>query len=192
MVSIRRVTDGEVELARELHNQFTTQEKSMAQVRSWYSAVPELFLFAVEDGAVIGVCTGRPRGEREVSLAGIGIESDRRGEGIGTRLIERFEDTAREIGVERFTVVSAGVRVDEFYLDSGFSPESILVMNPAEGPDAYTDTEFDIEWDRNEDGSDKCYVTVTDYDPAVLESVRNVFDDHHATYIMTKPLDTRQ
>lgn len=191
MTSIRRVKDDEVALARELHNRFTAQDKSMARVRSWYEAVPDLFLFAVEGDEVVGVCTGRPSGERDVSLAGIGLEPDRRGEGIGTRLLERFEDNARAIGVERISVASAGGRVDDFYVDNGFRPEKILVMNPAAGPADYADVDFDVEWDRNEDGSRKCYVDVTEHDPAVLEAVRNEFGDDHAIYIMAKELDVR-
>lgn len=191
MTSIRRVKDDEVTLARELHNRFTAQDKSMARVRSWYEAVPDLFLFAVEGDEVIGVCTGRPGGERDVSLAGIGLEPDRRDEGIGTRLLERFEENARAIGVERISVASAGGRVDDFYVDNGFEPEKILVMNPAAGPADYADVDFDVEWDRNEDGSRKCYVDVTERDPAVLETVRNEFGDDHAIYIMAKELDVR-
>lgn len=191
MTRIRRVEDGEVALARDLHNRFTAQDKSMEQVRSWYEAVPALFLFVVAGDEVIGVSTGRPRGDREASLAGIGIEPDRRGEGIGTRLFERFEDNARESGIERLSVASAGGRVDSFYIDNGFSPEKILVMDPDEGPENYADTEFDSEWDTNEDGSRKCYVDVTEHDPAFLETVRTEFDDDHAIYIMGKEIQAR-
>jgi len=191
MIRIRRVKDDEVALAQELHNRFTAQDKPMAQVRSWYEEVPRLFLFAVEGNTVIGVCTGRPRGEREVSLAGIGLESDRRGEGIGTRLINRFEDNAREVDIERITVASAGSKVDNFYIDNGFRPEKILVMNPAGRPEDYADTDFDVEWDRNDNGSRKCYVTVAEHNPEVLETVRNEFDDDHAIYIMAKALSAR-
>ena len=64
-------------------------------------------------------------------------------------------------------------------------------MNPAEKPEDYADTDFDVEWDRNEDGSRKCYVTVTEHDPAVLETVRNEFGDSQAVYVMAKELDVR-
>lgn len=188
MSSIRRVKDEEVALARDLHNRFTAQERSLETVRSWYEEVPDLFLLAVEGDAVIGVCTGRPQGEREVSLAGIGVKSNRRGEGIGTQLLKRFEENAAEVGIKRISVASAGGRVDDLYLDNGFSPEKILVTNPAGGPEDYYETEFDIDWDRNEDGSRKCYVDVTECDPAVLETVQDTFDDDHAIYIMAKEL----
>jgi GNAT superfamily N-acetyltransferase len=191
MVTIRGVTDGELPVARDLHNRFTAQDRSMATVRSWYEEVSSLFLFAVEEDEVIGVSTGRPRGERGVGVAGIGVRSDRRGEGIGTRLVRRFEEAARRIGTDRISVASAGGRVDEFYIDNGFEPEKILVMNPERGPEEYDATDFDIEWDRNEDGSRKCYVTVTGYDPTVLETARDEFNDDHAIYIMAKKLPTR-
>jgi len=65
MVVIRQVDPPELELARELHNRFTAQERSTATVRSWFEAVPELFLFAENGGDPIGVCTGRPADESE-------------------------------------------------------------------------------------------------------------------------------
>ena len=191
MVTIRCVQDDEVALARDLHNRFTAQDKSMATVRAWYDEVPRLFLFAVEDDDAIGVCTGRPQGEQEVSLAGIGVESNQRGEGIGTQFVKQFEKNAREISIDRISVASADDRVDDFYIDNGFKPEKILVMDPTGGPGDYDGTDFDIEWDRNEDGSRKCYVNVTERDPTVLETVRDEFDDDHAIYIMVKELPGR-
>lgn len=191
MVTIRRIREDEVELARNLHNRFTAQDKSMETVHSWYEEVPDLFLFAVDGDAVIGVCTGRSRGKREASLAGIGIEPDRRSEGIGTQLLERFEANASEAGIERLSVASAGGRVDSFYLNNGYSPEKILVMDPDGGPEDYDAARFEIEWDRNEDGTRKCYVNVAEYDPVVLETVREAFNDDHAIYIMAKTLTKR-
>jgi len=64
-------------------------------------------------------------------------------------------------------------------------------MDPTGGPGDYHGTDFDIEWDRNEDGSRKCYVNVTERDPTVLETVRDEFDDDHAIYIMVKELPGR-
>lgn len=191
MVTIRLVKDDEVGLARDLHNRFTAQDKSMETVHSWYEEVPSLFLFAVDGDAVIGVCTGRPQGDREASLAGIGVERNRRGEGIGTRLVERFEENAKEVGIKRLSVASAGGRVDDFYIDNGFRAEKILVMNPERRPEDYNDSNFDIEWDRNEDGSRKCYINVTEHEPAVLDTVRDTFDDDHAIYIMAKEFPSR-
>jgi len=189
MVTIRRVTDEELSRARALHNRFTGQDKSRETIRSWYEDVPALFLLAVDDGSVIGVTTGRLWEAGEASLAGIGLEPGRRGEGIGTRLVEQFEANAREAGIERLTVASAGGYVDRFYLDCGFSPERILVMNPAGGPENYADSAHDLTWARNEDGSRKCYVEVTEHDPGVLNDVREEFGDDEAIYIMAKRLD---
>jgi N-acetylglutamate synthase-like GNAT family acetyltransferase len=189
MVTIRHVSDDEVSLARTLHNRFTAQDKSLETIRSWYEEVQELFLFAVDEGSVIGVTTGRRWETGEASLAGIGLEPDRRGEGIGTRLVERFEAEARQAGIERLTVASAGGYVDRFYLDCGFHPERILVMDPADGPDGYADSDYDLTWDRNEDGSRKCYVDAPEYDPELLDDVRDAFGDDGAIYIMAKRVD---
>jgi N-acetylglutamate synthase-like GNAT family acetyltransferase len=190
MVTIRQVPEEELSLARALHNRFTAQDKSGETIRAWYDEVPGLFLFAVDDESVIGVTTGWLLEDHEASLAGIGLEPDRRGEGIGTRLVERFEANAREVGIERLTVASAGGYVDEFYRDCGFHPERILVMNPTGGPATYEDTEYDLTWARNDDGTRKCYVEATEYDQSFLEEVRDKFDDDEAIYLMAKQVDS--
>jgi GNAT superfamily N-acetyltransferase len=188
MVTVRRVVSDEVPLARELHNRFTAQDRSLDEVRSWYDAVPELFLFAVEDDAVLGVTTGRDGGDEGVSLAGIGVEPGRRAEGIGSQLLERFEANARDVGAERIGVASAGGYVDRFYVDAGFEPEQILVLNPASEPGDYGETPYAVRWDRREDGGRECYVDVSDHDEEFLSTVRGEFGDEEAIYRMAKRL----
>jgi len=188
MVTVRHVADDEVPLARELHNRFTAQDRSLATVQSWYEAVPELFLFAVEDETVLGVTTGRQGEGGGVSLSGIGLEPERRGEGIGSQLLRRFEENARDAGVERISVASAGGYVDRFYLDAGFEPEKILVLDPDGAPGDYEDTPHDTRWQRRDDGAWKCYVDVTEHDEEFLATVRETFGDEEAIYLMAKAL----
>jgi GNAT superfamily N-acetyltransferase len=197
MVTIRRVGRDELDVARRLHNQFTAQDRSSETVRGWYEAVPSLFLFAIEapDSAPVGVATGRPGSDGSASLAGLGLTPDRRGEGIGSRLLERFEANALDAEFDRISVASAGGYVDEFYADCGYGPICILVMAPDGAPGDYRDTAFDVRWDRNEYGSRKLYVESDESggfgdrpDQNRLEAVREAFGDDEAIYIMAKHL----
>ena len=86
----------------------------------------------VPDGDLVGVCTGHRRGDASAELAGLGVLPERRREGIGTRLVEQFEENAAEGGFERISVGSAGGDVDNFYAALGYEPESELVRLDAE------------------------------------------------------------
>ena len=81
----------------------------------------------VPDGDLVGVCTGHRRGDASAELAGLGVLPERRREGIGTRLVEQFEENAAEGGFARISVGSAGGDVDNFYAALGYEPESELV-----------------------------------------------------------------
>jgi len=189
MAEIRRVEESELTLARDLLNRFTGQDRSTETVRSWYQSVPSLFLFAEDGGETIGVCTGRPAGETEAVLAGLGIVPPRRGEGIGTRLVETFDANAAEAGIERVSVGSAGGYVDEFYAACGYRPERILVMaSPAELPENYRDLGYDIADERTEEGTKKLYIDVDELDQSFREAVGEAFGADEAIYIMAKSL----
>jgi len=199
MVAIRRVEPQELTLARDLHNRFTAQDRSMATVRSWYEAVPDLFLFAEPDseGGPIGICTGRPvdesdaGGDSEAVLAGLGLEPDRRGEGIGTRLVETFHANAAAMGIDRVSVGSAGGYVDEFYAACGYEPECLLVMtSPAALPEDYRDLGYDIVEERTDDGVRKLYIDVEGLDQSFREDAGAAFGADEAIYIMAKELSS--
>jgi ribosomal protein S18 acetylase RimI-like enzyme len=125
-----------------------------------------------------------------VELVGIGVDPDRRGRGIGSSLLQRFETEAKALGVEEITVGSAGGDVDRFYVNHGYSPESILVRaTPETHPSDVGDLGYEVvEERRQRDGSVKFYLAVEDRDPSELQTVRDRFGDGEAIYIMQKTI----
>jgi ribosomal protein S18 acetylase RimI-like enzyme len=96
--------------------------------------------FVAEDGsAVVGYVTGGPGESEDTAVLGaIYVDPDRWGEGIGSRLLERFEGFSREEGYEAvFFEVLVGNEVGaSFYRKHGYSAderrESDLFDEPVE------------------------------------------------------------
>jgi len=96
--------------------------------------------FVAEDGSdVVGYVTGGPGESEDTAVLGaIYVDPDRWGEGIGSRLLERFEGFSREEGYEAvFFEVLVGNEVGaSFYRKHGYSAderrESDLFDEPVE------------------------------------------------------------
>lgn len=70
------------------------------------------------DGAIVGFCALRDRGEGEGELADVFVEPARKGEGHGRRLIEHAKDAARTRGW-RSLCVDADPNAVGFYRSCG-------------------------------------------------------------------------
>lgn len=196
MVSVREIPAEDVDAAHRLHCRFTAQDVPVETVRDWYDDRPGLFVGAytdsgtVEDfeaGDLVGVCVGIRRSDDHVELAGLGLPPALRGQGIGTRLVERFERNAADLGVERVSLGSAGGYVDHFYAGLGYAPDTILVRCPPGDPTARGD--FEVVEERDANDVRKVYVAADEVDHDHLEGVREAFGDDDAIYIMEKALD---
>lgn len=189
MVSIRAISESEITLAHRLHNRFTGQGRSLDTIESWYEATPELFVGAYDGDEPVGICTGRTVSGETAELAGLGVDSSVRREGVGSRLVETFEENAARLGFERITVASAGGYVDQFYADCGYAPEEILVrVSPGELPAEYRNLGFDVVNEATEGETKKLYIDVEELDPEYLAEVRDAFGDDEAIYIMENAL----
>lgn len=190
MVTIRSVSEADLDVAHHLHNRFTGREKPLETIRSWYEDTPELFGIAYEDENPVGSCTGKKRTATDAELAGLGVEPDFRRRGIGSRLVEQFEDNAAAIGIERIDVAAAGGCVDQFYAENGYVATSILVRSsPDELPEDYRERGYDILEERTDGETRKLYIDVDARDQSYLEAVRETFADDEAIYIMEKTLE---
>ena len=189
MVSIEPVDEDDLPVARRLHNRFTAQSISRETVAGWFDEVPGLFLLATDGDDPVGVATGKPRGPPVAELAGLGVRPARRREGIGSRLLERFETNAVAAGFETVSLGSAGGYVDEFYADRGYQPASILVR--LEGDDAGTDVGvlgYEVLDERVEGDVRKLYLAADEVDQDRLARMRADLGDDEAIYIMRKVL----
>lgn len=190
MVRIESASRSELDVARRLHNRFTDQSVSHETMHARYEAVPGLFLLAREDGEAVGVATGARRSETVAGLAGLGVVPERRGEGIGGRLLERFEAAAAEAGFSTVGVASAGGYVDRFYADHGYTAHRILVRRPADAELCDPATlGYEVHESRVEGATRKDYLAAEGVDQEVLDAVRADLDEE-AVYILRKSLET--
>ncbi|WP_336036992.1 GNAT family N-acetyltransferase [Halobacterium yunchengense] len=192
MVELRRVTADEFDDVLELHHE-CIDDRDRDVVREWYDEHPALFWGAWDGDDLVGFALGRHREAASVELVGIAVRDAYARAGVGSRLLEAFEDAAREYGFERASVGSAGGYVDYFYAANGYRPESIMVRTSREAlPENYRER-FDVRRERSVDGGHKVYLAPGgDADGPVdhdrVERVRAAFDDPDAIYIMEKSL----
>lgn len=190
MVDIRPVDESELADFRRLHNTYVGRNESLETVRQWHREHPELLVGAYDDGQLVGHCLGIPRSGDEVELNGIAVDQSHRRQGIGTALLSAFEDLVASLGFQRVSLGSAGGYVDEFYVQNGYSPDSILVrLDPGEDPPDYTEVGYEIRDERLDGDLKKLYVGTDEYDPGFVEEIQEVFEDPEAIYIMSKKLD---
>lgn len=91
-----------------------------------------LYLVAIDDEDVVGVCYGRPSKNLENSfeLQGIAVNLDEDGKyarkGIGSQLVKKFGKEVNKKGFKKIDVGSADdPKVEKFYLKNGFNPYEI-------------------------------------------------------------------
>ena len=188
MVAIDPVTPDALPTVRRLHNRFTAQAISRETMAGWFEAVPGLFLLAADEGEPIGVATGKVRGPAVAELAGLGVVPTRRREGIGSRLLERFEDNARAAGFRTISIGSAGGYVDDFYASHGYGAHRLMVRFPAAGDHPEPEVlGYEVREQRIEGDTRKYYLAADAVDQDVLTAVRADLDED-AIYILRKDL----
>ena len=91
-----------------------------------------LYLVAIDDKNIIGICYGEPSENLKNSfeLQGIAVNLDEKGKyvrkGIGTKMIKKFEEKVKKQGFKKLDVGSADdPKVEKFYLKNGFEPYEI-------------------------------------------------------------------
>lgn len=189
MVELRTVAESDLEAFRRFHNRYVDRDEPLETVREWYHERPALLLGAYEGDELVGHCLGRPRGDDTVELSGIGVAPSRRRRGIGSALLSAFEDRAASLGFRRVELGSAGDGVDEFYLEHGYSPVSVLVRYGSdEVPPDYREQGYAICDERTDGDTRKVYVAVDAFGSPSVEEVRRAFDDPDAIYIMAKAI----
>ncbi len=97
---------------------------------------PDLYLVALDQDNLIGVCYGRPSEKIEgaVILQGIAVNLDQtKGyarKGIGSNLIFEFEKITKNKGFSKVDVVSADDRkVEHFYLKNNYLPYELVALD---------------------------------------------------------------
>ncbi|MFC6721328.1 GNAT family N-acetyltransferase [Halobacteriaceae archaeon SHR40] len=138
-VTVRRArpddTDAVVALAgrswRAAYGDILDEETIAAALGEWYS--PEgtreaiqserVGYFVATDREIVGYVSGHA-GETTAQLGAIYVDPDRWGEGIGTQLLERFEQYSHDRGCERIEleVLADNDLGESFYRARGYTP----------------------------------------------------------------------
>jgi amino-acid N-acetyltransferase len=125
MTEIRKVEKGELEKMQRFEENFVGSDESFEDFRERYEKWPETFVVYIEDGEIIGEASGNMEGEK-MGVQAIGVREGYKGEGIGSKVLNFFEQKARKYS-EKVTVASAD-NVEEFYRANGYSPVEILIQ----------------------------------------------------------------
>ncbi len=104
------------------------------EVTSLYSIILGLFVGCYENGEMIGMCMpGLTNGE--LFIKAIAVKQQYWRKGIGSRLLELFEENARKLGKSRITVGSADIEwVERFYMKNGFRPALLRISMKGDIP----------------------------------------------------------
>lgn len=187
MVTVTSLPVADLAQVRRLHNRFTASSVSRETVETWYDDAPALFVGAYDDEELVGYCLGRWGDDGGAELEGLGVQPRFRRQGIGSRLVSAFEAQVAESEADRIGVGSAGGYVDRFYVENGYTPDSILVrIDPDCTPDDYGQFDFEVVDERREDGLQKLYVAAEEVNSNVISEVRGTFGDPSAVYLMSK------
>ncbi len=98
------------------------------KMKRYEKMFPQAFIAVTENDEIIGAVFGLSRKiefpeDKSFSLDGIAVRYDRQKNGIGSRLLERFEMAAEQYGAKSVSVGSAGGYVEKFYTDRGYMPQ---------------------------------------------------------------------
>jgi GNAT superfamily N-acetyltransferase len=200
MVTVRAAEREELEALLAFEREYVGTDATIDDYVGRHAAVPATFLVAEDPDAepapdgpqdppwgrsVVGVASGAPGDPVEV--AGIGVREDRRGGGIGRRLLAAFEERAAEYG----SAVSAAAadNVEGFYLSAGYMPAKVLLQVP-EGslPTDYERRVPLLDERSPEPGWRFLYAGFDEYEPRVREGLRRAVGAAEANTIFEKPV----
>lgn len=200
MVAVRTAEPEELDGLLAFEREYVGTDATIDDYVGRYAAVPETFLVAIDPDAerdssgpsdppweqsVVGVASGAPGDPVEV--AGIAVRADRRGEGIGRRLLAAFEANAAAYG----SAVSAAAasNVEGFYLSAGYTPEKVLLQVPEEAlPPDYRRRVPLVSEQRPKPGVRFLYAELDEYDPRISEGLRRAVNAAEANVIFEKPV----
>jgi GNAT superfamily N-acetyltransferase len=103
--------------------------------RMWLGERRSWFRGAYLSGELVGICFGNEPDPGRVTLQSIAVEASHWRRGIGSRLIQDFEEQVFRDGMQRIGLGSApDLPTESFYLKNGFEPTEIMVRVGSETP----------------------------------------------------------
>lgn len=104
---------------RELGFPAKAESATTANVREW---IEEAWLYVAVDGDPVGGVRLDPTDDDRVKISRLAVRAERKGEGIGTALLDRAERVVRErgYGTARLTTPPEHPFLADFYRDRGY------------------------------------------------------------------------
>ena len=131
-VTFRLIREDELATVAQLIVEIFDREVfSLDTLREKYVEYQELFVGAYDESELVGVVFGWPQGALVVQ--GLAVVEALRRKGIGTALLESFEEAAQRAGVERY-VLGAQWEAIPFYLSYGLDSFANIQVTPHEFP----------------------------------------------------------
>jgi len=98
----------------------------------------------MENGKVVGFICGSINGEKEARIMILVVDKEYRGQGIGRKLLELFEEEAKKLKVEkmRLEVKTSNKVAISLYKKIGFIISNMLPAYYNDGSDAYVMQKF--------------------------------------------------
>lgn len=127
-MKIRKFKEEDAEEKTEMHlstiREVNSQHYSEEQIEAWTTFDSENYVeetekekwVAEEDGKIIGFGDYIPM---EAEITGVYVHPDHLRKGIGSKLLEKMEQAARDQGIEKLTCVSS-LTAKEFYRNHGY------------------------------------------------------------------------
>lgn len=118
---IRRIDEENEAVGAFIHEGFTRYGRQHGVALNY-----DDFCFTAEDsdGSIAGVVTGRAY-YNEVHIGDLIVAEDRRGSGLGSRLVRAVEENYRGRGYDVITLTTFGFQAPEFYKKLGYEVEFI-------------------------------------------------------------------
>jgi len=186
VLSFRPISESDFERAVELDAQYLGSGRE--KLGEWRAARPEWLRGAYLADELVGICYGTERASGLLILQGIAVMAEHWRKGIGSRLIQDFEDTVFSDGISRISLASAGdLPTESFYLKNGYTANQIMLRVRRDVP-VTGDGESMLTPDKTVDDEEgrRMYFRTDEYARGVRDKLKEVYDAEEALFIFGK------
>lgn len=187
-MEIRAAKEDELEELAEFDRNYAGSHATIDGFRERFGKWPETFIIATEDGEIIGEATGKMESENCMGLQSIAVKEGYKGQGIGTKILNFFEEKAKKYA-DKVTIASAD-NVEEFYQKNGYMPVQIMLqINKEELPENYQQREEIVDEKDVDKDTKFLYAEFEEYNPELRDRLKDKFNAFEVNTIYEKELN---
>lgn len=186
-MELRAAEENELEELVEFDRSYAGSHATIEDFRERFEELSETFIIAKEDGEIIGDATGKMESKNCMGLQSIAVKEGYKGKGIGTRILNFFEQKTQKYA-SRITIASAD-NVEEFYQKNGYEPVQIMLqVNKENLPENYRQEKEIV--DEKEVSSDTkfLYAEFDEYSTDLRDKLKDKFTAFEVNTIYEKGL----